>query len=146
MNGINTELFKYAGITFQYRLLYLFNNIWNGQLPPKSCDKVIVIPIYKKGDKKNCDNYWGISLFNSGYKLYTNIIKNKLSTFYNNKLGEEQNGFQIGRWQLFHCQTPKIEKHREFNIETHLLLYWFCKSLRYWILWIDKIDTNSLRF
>jgi len=36
-------------------------------------------------------NYGGINLFNSGYKTYINIIRNKLNTYYKNKLGKEQN-------------------------------------------------------
>jgi hypothetical protein len=55
--------------------------------------KSVVIPIFKKGNRKNCDNYRGISLLNSGYKIYANNIKNKLNKYYDNITGEEQNGF-----------------------------------------------------
>jgi hypothetical protein len=36
-------------------------------------------------------NYRGISLLNSGYKIYASIIKSKLTEHYNDKIGEEQN-------------------------------------------------------
>jgi hypothetical protein len=49
--------------------------------------------LHKKGDIKKCENYRGISLLNSGYKIYANIIKNKLYEYYKGKLGEKQNGF-----------------------------------------------------
>jgi len=52
--------------------------------------------VHRKGNNKDCENYRGINLLNSGYKIYANIIKNKLYTCYINKLGEEQNGFQNG--------------------------------------------------
>jgi hypothetical protein len=40
--------------------------------------------------------YRGISLLNTGYKIYASIIKNKLTKFYENLIGE-QNGFRKGR-------------------------------------------------
>jgi hypothetical protein len=35
-DGIQMELFKYAGEDFQYRLLYFLNLIWQGKTQPKS--------------------------------------------------------------------------------------------------------------
>jgi hypothetical protein len=34
-----------------------------------------------KGNIKECENYTGIHLLNSSYKIYANIIKNKLCTY-----------------------------------------------------------------
>jgi sorting nexin-29 len=91
--------------------------------------KSVAIPIFKKGNRKNCDNYRGISLLNSGYKIYANIIKNKLNKYYDNIIGEEQNGFQKGRSCCDGYFTKKIliEKHREFNMETHIAFVDFKK-------------------
>jgi hypothetical protein len=55
-----------------------------------------VVPLHKKGDIKNHENYRGIGLLNTGYKIYASIIKNKLTKFYENLIGEEQNGFRKG--------------------------------------------------
>jgi GTP-dependent phosphoenolpyruvate carboxykinase len=76
--GIQMEIFKYAGEDFQYRLLYFLNLIWHGKTPPESWQKAITVPLHKKGDIKKCKNYREISLLNSGYKIYANIIKEKL--------------------------------------------------------------------
>jgi sorting nexin-29 len=80
--------------------------------------KSVVIPIFKKGNRKDCDNYRGISLLNSGYKIYA---KNILNKYYDNIIGEEQNGFRKGRSCCDGYFTMKIliEKHREFKRETH---------------------------
>jgi sorting nexin-29 len=118
------ELFKYAGEDFQYRLLYFLNLIWQGKTPPDSWQKAITVPLHtrKKRDIKKCENYRRISLLNSGYKIYVNIIQNKLYEYYKRKLGEEQNGFRRGRScsNSYFSLKLIIEKHREFNIETHL--------------------------
>jgi hypothetical protein len=56
------------------------------------------MPIYKKGDYKDCENYRGISLTNAGYKIFVKVIKkNKLENHYQDIIGEEQNEFRKGR-------------------------------------------------
>jgi hypothetical protein len=85
-NGIQMEIFKYAGEDSQYRPLYFQNLIWQGKIPPESWQKAIIVPLHKKGDIKKCENYRGISLLNSGYKIYAHIIKNKLYEYYNGNL------------------------------------------------------------
>jgi hypothetical protein len=47
----------------------------------------------KKGDRNNPDNYRGISLLNSGYKIYSKIIAKRLTAIAEVLLLEEQNGF-----------------------------------------------------
>jgi hypothetical protein len=54
------------------------------------------VPLHKKGNIKTCENYRGINLLNSGYKMYAKIIKNKLYGYYKGKSGKDQNGFQRG--------------------------------------------------
>jgi hypothetical protein len=55
------------------------------------------MPIYNKGNLKDCENYNGISLTNAGYKIFAKVIKNKLENHYQDIIGEEQNGFRKGR-------------------------------------------------
>jgi hypothetical protein len=66
-------------------------------------------------------------------------VKNKLYEYYKGKLGEEQNGFRRGRSCADSYFSLKliIEKHREFNIETHLALIDFEKAF-------DNINRNTL--
>jgi hypothetical protein len=80
-----------------------------------------------------------ISLLNSGYKIYANIIKNKLYEYYKGKLGEEHNGFQRGRSCSDSYFSLKLitEKHREFNIKTHLASTDFEKAF-------DDVNRNTL--
>jgi hypothetical protein len=68
-----------------------FLNIWNGEEPPESWLKAIIIPVYRKRYTKDCENERGINLLNSGCKIHTNTTKNKLFIYYKHKLCEEQN-------------------------------------------------------
>ena len=68
-------------------------------------------------------NYRGISILNTCYKIYSRILNTKLQNYSEIFIAETQNGFRKGR----SCTDPKfclkllIEKRREFNLQTHLL-------------------------
>ena len=51
----------------------------------------------QKRDRNNPDNYRGISLLNTGYKIYSKIIVKRLTAIAEVLLLEEQNGFRKGR-------------------------------------------------
>jgi hypothetical protein len=69
------DLFKYAGKLFDRKVLKFLNTVWYEGTIPESWQKAIAIPTHKKGDINNQENYRGISLLNSGYKIYASIIK-----------------------------------------------------------------------
>jgi hypothetical protein len=92
---------------FVIRFLRFLINIWDREKSPESWLKAIIIPIHKKGNIKHCKNYRGINLLNSDYKIYTNIITNKLYTYYKNELCNEQNGFTTNKNKtLLNINTP----------------------------------------
>ena len=49
-----------------------------------------VINIHKKGSKSKCENYRGITLLPTAYKLFANIIKNRLNEHLEDEMVEEQ--------------------------------------------------------
>ena len=59
-------------------------------------DRKWVINIHKKGTKSKCENYRGITLLPTAYKLFANIIKNRLNEHWENEMEEEQCGFRKG--------------------------------------------------
>jgi len=41
---------------------------------PEQWKQLIIVPVYKKGDKTDCWNYRGMSLLSATYKILSNIL------------------------------------------------------------------------
>jgi uncharacterized protein (UPF0128 family) len=83
----------------------------------------MVTNIHKKGTKSKCENYRGITLWPTAYKLFANIIKNRLNAHLEEEMEEEQCGFRKGRScsdAIFTVQQI-IEKRKENNLPLFLL-------------------------
>jgi len=117
-DGINNELYKHAPKSFLHKFLNFLNVCRIYGDIPEEWRTAIFIPIHKQGDRNNPVNYRGISSLNTGYKIYSTIIANRLTAIAEVLLLEELNGFRKGR-SCMDCilsASHIIEKHREFNI------------------------------
>jgi len=56
-------LIKTGGRTIHCEIHKLIISIWIKEELPEEWKESIILPIYKKGDKTDCSNYKGISLF-----------------------------------------------------------------------------------
>ena len=61
----------------------LFNCILDKGLVPNSWSSSIIVPIFKKGDHSDPNNYRGISLVSNVCKLFTAILNNRLLSWSN---------------------------------------------------------------
>jgi hypothetical protein len=96
LDGINLELFKYGGIPLKLRLLHLLNLSWKYCIIPSAWQKAKIISLFKKGKRNSCENYQGISLLATSYKIYAKILNKRLMNISDVLLLEEQNGFRKG--------------------------------------------------
>jgi len=133
-DGINNELYKHAPKSFLHTFFNFLNVCWIYGDIPEEWRTAIVIPIHKKGDRNNPDSYRGISLLNTGYKIYSKIIAKRLTAIAEVLLLEDQNGFRRGRscMDCIFSVSQIIEKHREFNISTYLRSLILKKLLTLW--------------
>ena len=53
----------------------------------------IIVPIYKKADIIDCNNYRGISLLSTTYKILSNILLLRLIPYAEGIFGDHQCGF-----------------------------------------------------
>jgi hypothetical protein len=70
---IPAELIKAEDGTLYSEIHRLIYSIWNKEELPQHWKESIIVPIYKKGDKADCNNYLGISL--SMTQLRENFFK-----------------------------------------------------------------------
>jgi len=91
----------------------------------------IIVPIHKKGDKTDCNNYRGISLFPTTYKILSNILLSRLIPYAKEIIGHHQCGFRRNRStnDLIFCIRQILEKKWEYNEEVHQLFIDFRKLM-----------------
>ena len=96
IDGISAEMIKTGGDAVLCFLTKLFNTLFSKGLYPKEWSKAIIIPIYKKGDPENTDNYRGVSLLSIVSKCYTTILNTRLYSWLedNDMLSDSQAGFR----------------------------------------------------
>ena len=98
-SGILPEMVKAAWCedTFRCRLMELVEDVWKESSVP--CDRrdVILVPIPKKGNLTNCDNWRGISLLEVVGKVVARVIQERLQKIAEEELPESQCGFRKGR-------------------------------------------------
>jgi hypothetical protein len=56
-----------------------------------------ITPIFKRGERKNCDIYCAISVTSTFSSLCGRIIRDLIETEYKDKEAEEQAGYRAGR-------------------------------------------------
>jgi hypothetical protein len=57
---------------------------------PDQLKESIIVPIHKTGDKTGCNNYRGISLLSTSYKISSNILLSQLSPYIDEIIGDHQ--------------------------------------------------------
>lgn len=75
----------------------LLQNIWRTGTIPRQRKKAIIIPIFKKGDNRECQNYCGIGLLSIVGKVFMTIIQSRLQKHHEQMSREEQAGFRSHR-------------------------------------------------
>jgi len=80
-------------------LAHIYNALFNSGVFPDVWKSVKVIPLYKKGDKHDMDNYRPISIIFVFTKLLERVMYNRLISFFhkNNIFTEAQYGFRKGK-------------------------------------------------
>ena len=90
----------------------------------------IIVPIHKKGDRMDCNNYRGFSLLSTSYKILSNILLSRMTPYANKIKGEYQRGFTKNRSTVDHIFSIRqiLEKKWEYNKDVYQLFIDFEKA------------------
>ena len=120
----------------------LCQKIWDKKEWPDAWAQLLIIPIPKKGDLKNCNNYTTISLISHPSKIMLRIILNQLDPIAENIITEEQAGFKKKRSTIELMLNCRImaEKHIEYGTK---LYHHLLTSKRHLIEALHIIENNE---
>ncbi|GFX97763.1 reverse transcriptase domain-containing protein [Trichonephila clavipes] len=95
-------------------------------------------PIFKKRDQLECRNYMGITLLNTAYKIFSNLLFARLQPYTDKVIGNYQCGFRPQRSTIeIHTLRQILEKTKEYNIKTFHLFFDFKAAY-------DSINRNKM--
>jgi hypothetical protein len=98
-DGVQNEAWMYGTERMVERMVELMNGVWRGEGFPEDWREGVICPIFKKGEKNRAENYRGITLLNTGYKLYASVLSERMKREIEEKgvLPDSQAGFRKGR-------------------------------------------------
>ena len=99
--------------------------IWKTQQWPQDWKRSVFTPIPKKGNAKECSNYYTIALISHASKVMLKILQARLQQCVNLELPDVQAGFRKGRGTRDQIANIRwiMEKAREFQKKHLFLLY-----------------------
>ena len=107
-------MIKSGGQKLLEMITALLNKIIEGEKVPEEWKVAIITSIHKKGDKRKCENYRGISATSTFSRIYGRILAKLVELEHKNMEMEEQAGFRAGRSCLdnIFCITQVTEKRK----------------------------------
>ena len=123
-DGITTEAILACGEIGIQWLTIIFQKAWEERTVPEDWQNAIVVPIWKKkGSKKDCSTYRGISLLSHVGKMYGKILEQRIRAKTEHLLSEAQFGFRKGRGctDAIFALRQLCEKAIEYDQNLHLV-------------------------
>ena len=138
-DGIPAELFQILKDGAVKVLQSICQQIWKTQQWPRDWERSVFIPIPKKGNAKECSNYYAIALISHPSKVMLKILQARLQQFVNRELPDVQAGFRNCRGTRDQIASIHwiIEKAREFQKNIYFCFIDYAKAF-------DYVDHNKL--
>ena len=95
-DNITAELLKNGGEAVVDWVTELVQEVWRTRQVPQEWKNSTLVPLFKKKDRKICNNYRGISLLSVPGKVLALILLERLQTINDPQLMEAQCGFRKG--------------------------------------------------
>ena len=129
-DGIPIELLQILKDDAVKVLHSICQQIWKTQQGPQDWERSVFIPIPKKGNAKECSNYYTIALISYTSKVMLKILQARLQQYMNHELPDVQAGFRKGRGTRDQIADICwiIEKAREFQKNIYFCFIDYAKA------------------
>ncbi|TWW60624.1 R2 Retrovirus-related Pol polyprotein from type I retrotransposable element [Takifugu flavidus] len=97
VDEIRPESLKALDVVGLLWLTRLCNIAWTSGAVPLDWQTGVVVPLFKKGDRRVCSNYRGITLLSLPGKVYSGVLERRVRRIVEPRIQEEQCGFRPGR-------------------------------------------------
>ncbi|KAI3353503.1 hypothetical protein L3Q82_020024 [Scortum barcoo] len=97
VDEIRPEYLKSLDVVGLSWLTRLCNIAWRLGTVPLEWQTGVVVPLFKKGDRRVCSNYRGITLLSLPGKVYARVLERRIRPIVDPWIQEEQCGFRPGR-------------------------------------------------
>ena len=113
--------------------------IWKTQQWPRDWKRSVFNPIPKKGNVKECSNYYEVALISHASKVMLKILQARLQQYMNCELLDVQTGFRKGRRTRDQIANILwiIKKRRELQTNIYFCFIDYVKAF-------DCVDHNKL--
>ena len=138
-DGIPVELFQILKDDAVKVQRSICQQIWKTQQWPQNWKRSVFTPILKKGNAKECSNYYTIALISHTSKVTLKILQARLQQYMSHELPDVQAGFRKGRgtrYQIANIQWM-IEKAKEFQKNIYFCFIDYAKAF-------DCVDHHKL--
>ena len=138
-DGIPAELFQSLKDDAMKVVHSTCQQIWKTQQWPQDWTRSIFIPIPKKGNAKECSNYYTITFISHASKVMLKILQARLQQYGNWELPDVQAGFRKGRGTRDQIANIHwiIKIAREFQKNIYFCFIDYAKAF-------DCVDRNKL--
>ena len=138
-DNIPLEFFTMCGPEIKNNLMLLILKIWDTKTNPQDFKDVIIVTIFKKEDREDCNNYRGISLLSIVGKIFALILLYRLLELAEEVLPESQCGFRPARGtiDMIFCACQLQEKSLEQQ-QPAMFIFWDLKKA------FDKVPRPAL--
>ncbi|KAG1932899.1 hypothetical protein F2P79_020886 [Pimephales promelas] len=122
VDEIRPEYLKSLDVVGLSWLTRLCNIAWRSGTVPLGWQNWVVVPLFKKGDRRVCSNYRGITLLSLPGKVYARVLERRIRPIVEPRIQEEQCGFRPGRGTLDQLYTlyRVLEGSWEFAQPVHM--------------------------
>ena len=97
IDEIRPEMLKALGVRGTSWLTRVCRVAWRSGQAPADWQTGVVVPIFKKGDQRECSNYRGITLLSLPGKAYARVLERRCRKIAEPQIQERQCGFRAGR-------------------------------------------------